>query len=589
MVERADSLRARRARRPRRVAAALALASAGVAALVSAGASPARAAGDLDYGYFKERIEPVLQSVCAQCHAGKGKGQFALVVHAAGAAFPDADHRTNFETVSRLVVPGKPEQSKFLLKPLAEKDGGVKHGGGDRIFKGTPAYKTWVDFIQGERGSVASASATNATGGPDFGFFLANVEPVLQGVCSQCHAGNGKGQFALIVHVGGTRFPIEDHRKNFETVSRLLVPGKPDQSKFLLKPLAEKDGGVKHGGGDRIAKGDANYRSWVDFINGVKGPAAPAETAEPDVPGVSDKGLVLEAESMTREGDASVVDGPARPEWGDGSKKVVAPGAGGARLSTSFKTLRAGEYAVSLRVGPGRQPLRIRLDGGEALEIESPATAPADVAPRLVLDGGKPVEAPRGSLVVDGDKIRMDGRQGVARFFAAADLAHTRVDAIVSLPAADDPAFDDAWLLFDCANEQFGHFFGLSDAGKKVVMGVIEEGRPRVLKSVPRPEGSAGRTLSVEFQAGIAIGRLDGKAVTFVNFDSLYAGKFGFLTHGVMTVEECVAKHDAEEVHRVKPSVGGVVNLRRSTHRLEIQLLPGSGPLDAVVVKEVPR
>jgi hypothetical protein len=75
--------------------------------------------------------------------------------------------------------------------------------------------------------------------------------------------------------------------------------------------------------------------------------------------------------------------------------------------------------------------------------------------------------------------------------------------------------------------------------------------------------------------------------VVFVNFDSLQAGRFGFLTHGTMTVKECVAKHGAEEVHRLAPSVGGVFTLRRREHVIEIQVLPGSGAVDAVTVKEV--
>ena len=113
---------------------------------------------------------------------------------------------------------------------------------------GTAAYKAWTEFIDGAKGTAPAAPApapSSAPGQPDFGYFVARVEPVLLNVCAQCHAGAGKGQFALVTHVGGTRFPLADHRKNFDTVVKLLVAGKPDQSKFLLKPLAERDGGVQ--------------------------------------------------------------------------------------------------------------------------------------------------------------------------------------------------------------------------------------------------------------------------------------------------------------------------------------------------------
>jgi hypothetical protein len=338
-----------------------------------------------------------------------------------------------------------------------------------------------------------------------------------------------------------------------------------------------------------------NLAAWVEFIRGVKGPPVPEDApVEPEPPTVLEStGLVLQAEEMTRAGDLALVDAPGDAKPGAAkpgeAARAVAPGAAGGTLRGTFRTSRSGEYALTLRVGPGTRPLRVRVDGGEFLDVESPTGAAAEVGPRVVLDGGKPVEGRRGRLVVEGDAVRLDGREGVARFLAAADLAHTRIDAVISTPPVDDPARDDAWLLFDCLDEENGRFFGISDAGRKVVMGVVEAGRPRVLKSVPMPAGAAAERLSVELTAGVAVGRLDGKPVAFVNFDRLQAGRFGFLTHGVMTVKECVAKHGAEEVHRLRPSLGGVFALRRASHSIEIQLPPGAGALDALIVKEMPR
>ena len=570
----------------RAIAAACAVSG---AALALFAAAPAGAAAEApDFQYFKQNVEPVLQSVCAQCHAGKGKGRFALIVHGAGVPFPDEEHRRNFETVSALLVPGNPEKSLFLLKPLAVRDGGVKHEGGDRIFKGTPAYRTWTGFINGEKAGAPAMPAAGATGRPDFGFFLANVEPVLLGTCSRCHAGAGKGQFALIVHVGGTRFPLDDHRKNFETVSRLLVPGKPDQSKFLLKPLAEKDGGVKHGGGDLITKGDANYRNWTEFISGVVGPPPPEEKPEEVLPTVSDKGLSLEVAGMKLSGDATLQ--PA--EGVEGTKRVAAAGAGGGRATAVFRTGRTGSYRLVVRgVGAGRA-LRLRVDGGEPMTLELPATPAGvvEVSPRLPLDGGAPLDARRGRLVVDGTTLRMDGREGSARFLTPADLAHKKVEAVIALPAADDPARDDAWLLFDCQHGDSGKFFGLVDAGRKVVMGVIEDGRPRVLTSVPRPDALPGTRLTVKLVDGIAVGVLDGKSLLKVNFDrGLGAGRFGFLTHGVVQVTDLRAWMEAEEVYAMKVSEGGVVTLHRGPHTLDVDLLPGGAALESVSVQEAPK
>src|SRR5262249_20732444 len=142
------------------------LAAAAVALAAFLATRPVEAAeGGPDLSFFRERIEPVLQSVCAQCHAAPGKASFSLVVRPGG-ALSDADTQKNFETVLKLLDPGKPEKSKFLLKPLAEKDGGVKHGGGDRIYKDTPAYKTWVDFIDGVKGSGKKPAPSAAPSKP---------------------------------------------------------------------------------------------------------------------------------------------------------------------------------------------------------------------------------------------------------------------------------------------------------------------------------------------------------------------------------------------------------------------------------------
>ena len=86
-----------------------------------------------------------------------------------------------------------------------------------------------------------------------------------------------KGRFKLIVHERDEEFPIEDHFTNFETVARLINASQPEKSRFLQKPLAIADGGIKHKGGDRIKQESANYENWVLFINGEKGPPIPSE------------------------------------------------------------------------------------------------------------------------------------------------------------------------------------------------------------------------------------------------------------------------------------------------------------------------
>lgn len=580
--------------RGRAVATVGAVLAAAIALVSSPGLMREANAADTapDFSYFKENVEPVLLAVCAQCHAGKGKGVLGLIVHAAGAPFPDEEHRVNYTTVLKLVVPGKPEQSKFLQKPLGERGGGVKHGGNERIFKGTPAYAAWVEFINGTKGVAPSkpapTGATSAVGQPDLGYFMANIEPVLLGTCSRCHAGVGKGQFALIIHEGGTRFPLADHRKNYDTITRLLVPGKPETSRFLLKPLSERDGGIKHGGGDLITKGDANYKSWVDFINGVKGPPPPEDAPpEEELPSADAKGLVFQAETLKSSGDLTIATT-------EGGAKVVTPGPAGGRLTGRFRASRAGEFQLSFNAVAATRGMRLRIDGGEPLDVEVIGQGAVLVTPRIPLDGGKPLDARLGRLAVVDDAVLMDGREGTARFLVPVDTAHAKVEATVSIPGPDEPGRDDAWLLFDCLDQENGKFFGLVDGGRKLVMGVLEAGRPRILTSTPVPEGTVldGKTkvkFGVAILDGLAVGRLDGKAILKVNFDrGLGAARFGFLTHGIATVSSlAIQGFQGEDIHRVKLTVGGVVHLRKGNHTFDVELLPAGASLDSVTVKDL--
>jgi hypothetical protein len=94
--------------------------------------------------------------------------------------------------------------------------------------------------------------------------------------------------------------------------------------------------------------------------------------------------------------------------------------------------------------------------------------------------------------------------------------------------------------------------------------------------------------LGVDLTDGIAVGRVDGKPLMFVNFDrGLGAARFGALTHGRASLHAMAAWRGAEEVHRMKLGEGGIMSLRRGEHTIVVELLPGGAALDAIVVKEV--
>jgi len=99
------------------------------------------AAQTLDYAYFKASVEPIFlkkragHTRCYVCHSERSNNLFRLESLAPGAKTGSEEQAPrNFETVSRLVVPGKPQSSLLLLHPLAPEAGGSAYHSGGRQF-----------------------------------------------------------------------------------------------------------------------------------------------------------------------------------------------------------------------------------------------------------------------------------------------------------------------------------------------------------------------------------------------------------------------------------------------------------------------
>ena len=124
----------------------------------------------LDYQQYKTRVEPIFlkerpgHARCYACHS-EGNRLFHLEKLAAGATrWNEEQSRRNFQTVSRLVVPGDPYSSLLLLHPLAPEAGGDAFHSGGRQFQ-TQDDPDWVaiaDWIRGAGVRLAGASETKA-------------------------------------------------------------------------------------------------------------------------------------------------------------------------------------------------------------------------------------------------------------------------------------------------------------------------------------------------------------------------------------------------------------------------------------------
>jgi hypothetical protein len=110
----------------------------------------------------------------------------------------------------------------------------------------------------------------------DYEVFKATVQPIFithrDGYtrCIVCHAGANNAM--RLERPGPNGFTEEQSRKNFETVSANVVPGKPDESHLLLYPLVPEEGGSAYHSGGRQwpSKKDPAWQTIARWINGQK-------------------------------------------------------------------------------------------------------------------------------------------------------------------------------------------------------------------------------------------------------------------------------------------------------------------------------
>ena len=124
----------------------------------------------LDYEFFKARVEPIFlkkrsaeHARCYVCHqvAHHGGGPLSLEMLLPGMNFwTEEQSRRNFEVVSKLVVPGNPQLSLFLRMPLAPEAGGLAdtHQGGRQFAsQDDPDWKNMEAWVRGQKASSSSA------------------------------------------------------------------------------------------------------------------------------------------------------------------------------------------------------------------------------------------------------------------------------------------------------------------------------------------------------------------------------------------------------------------------------------------------
>jgi len=129
-----------------------------VAAVVLA-APDSASAQTLDYGFFKTNVQTIFlkkrpgHTRCIVCHAGANNAMRLTPLAAGATNFTEEQSKTNFETVSRIVIPGKPMESHFLTHPLDPHYGGGMYHSGGRQFETTddPDWKNMAAWVNGAK------------------------------------------------------------------------------------------------------------------------------------------------------------------------------------------------------------------------------------------------------------------------------------------------------------------------------------------------------------------------------------------------------------------------------------------------------
>jgi hypothetical protein len=124
----------------------------------------------LDYEFFKTRVEPIFlkkrsddHARCYVCHqvSRHGGGPLSLEMLPPGKNFwTEEQSRRNFETVSKLVVPGNPSLSLFLRMPMAPEAGGLAdtHQGGRQFAsESDPDWSNMKAWVLGQKAAGSSA------------------------------------------------------------------------------------------------------------------------------------------------------------------------------------------------------------------------------------------------------------------------------------------------------------------------------------------------------------------------------------------------------------------------------------------------
>jgi len=133
---------------------------------------------------------------------------------------------------------------------------------------------------------LAAATAIALNAGParaadpvlDYEFFKARIQPIFLTKrpdhvrCYVCHSESNNAFKLEKLEQGNTSWTEEQSQRQFERISRLVVPGEPAKSLLLMRPLVPQEGGYAyHSGGRQFESRNApEWKTLAAWVNGEK-------------------------------------------------------------------------------------------------------------------------------------------------------------------------------------------------------------------------------------------------------------------------------------------------------------------------------
>ncbi len=254
----------------------------------------------LDFETYRTRIEPLFLKRrangvrCYDCHSTMITRLRLEPLSGGNSSWIEEQSRRNFEFVRQLVTPGELAKSRLLLHPLAPEAGGDPAHTGGKFWQtqSDPEWQMiadWVGHAGNKTGPREASSSPQAKDALNFRTFKSTIQPIFlkerpgHARCYGCHILSNRVFHLATLSPGLLDWTEDQSRQNFESVQQLVVPGKPEASRFLLHPLAPEAGGDSfHSGGRQFASyEDPDWIAMAEWVRSARAAPSPAASSRP--------------------------------------------------------------------------------------------------------------------------------------------------------------------------------------------------------------------------------------------------------------------------------------------------------------------